>query len=348
MKKFFKLLTVIAICVSAGIGSDLYGQSKKETRQYNKAIKNGTIDDYNAFLKKYPESVYRSKLIHLIDSIYYSQVDMYDVKSMLGFVNLYPASEYIDTVKTRAFQIVLSQRYIQDDKLSKMTMIDGFNEYEYAGNGYYFYIYENRSPLGGVECEYVVNMLDKSTGAVHSSMFKGRVIKSDNECGYIIEGDYMDKGGNGLYLTTEMQHLLDVLEGKDFLVPISEGDVMTDQAIEWWYKNNRQRARVLKFGTLPQSSSMVEKFLNTSDKELKGGYSAVLMDIRGNTVVVVHQKSSNQYILVWAEPVCKDKKNDPYLNTIYFENNNSLVLYYYKGRTTYKVRINMAQKTISR
>mgnify|MGYP006328301333 FL=1 len=355
MRRTIKMAAISVVALLCGIlSATLSGQSKKETKQYQKAVKLGTIEGYRSFLTKFPESVYVPKVEHFIDSINYSGVNLDEISSCVAFMYEYPSSEYFTSLEERVKSMALDQRYIQDNNLSLYRVVHDFEVVEFSGNSFYYYIYENLDPgfkgelLPGMKCEYVVNMLDKKSGAIHSSMFSGKVIPANNDHGYMLEGDFMDEGAAGGYVVPEAIYLLNILKETDFLLPISEGDVMTDQAIEWWQKNNPATAKRLKFGLLPQESSIVEMFANQKDTESNSGYKVAQFDIRGYTVIVAYQKSSGEYMLVWSEPVCKDKKSDPLLNTIYFENANSLVLYYYKGRTTYKVRINMANKTIAR
>lgn len=354
MKTMSKVLMVLAVGMIAFNCYTLEGQSKKEIRQYNKALKSGTVESFEAFLSKFPNSVFSEKVVHLIDSIHFSAVNTDDISSCAAFMSQYPSSGYFGMLDNKIKEMAMSQRYIQDNSLSFVRIVKEFEDYEFSGKDYYFYVYENVGSnvdgdlKPGDKCEYVVNLLDKTNGIIHSSMFSGKVVAADNGMGYMIEGDYMDEGNAGGYVLPEAIHLLTILKGTDFLLPISEGDVMTDQALDWWFKNNPAKTKRLKFGLLPEESTIVQMFKSSKDYESKGGYKVAQFDIRGYTVIAAYQSSSNQYMLVWAEPVCKDKKKYPLLNTIYFENNTSLVLYYYHGRTTYKVRINMANKTISR
>ena len=354
MKTMSKFLVVLAVGILAFSCYTLDGQSKKEVKQYKKALKSGTVESFEAFLAKFPNSVLSEKVVHLIDSIHFSAVNTDDISSCAAFLSQYPSSEYYDMLDGKIKEMAMNQRYIQDNSLSSVRIVKEFENYEFSGKNYYFYIFENVAPevsedlKPGDKCEYVVNLLDKTNGAIHSSMFSGKVIAADNGMGYMIEGDYMDEGNAGGYILPEAIHLLALLKDTDFLLPISEGDVMTDQALDWWFKNNPAKTKRLKFGLLPEESSIVQMFKGSKEFESKGGYKVAQFDIRGYTVIAAYQSSSNQYMLVWAEPICKDKKKDPLLNTIYFENNTSLVLYYYHGRTTYKVRINMANKTLAR
>lgn len=346
------ILSVSVLILLCGV--ELYGQTRRETRAYNKALKSGTLEAYEAFMTKYPDSVYAPEIIGIVDSVHFSSVDMEDMKSCLAFMNEYPESKYLDILESKVFEMAINQRYTQDYSLSSYKMIEDFSEFEYIGNKYYTFVYVNYLPDGkvndplGMKCEYVMSMLDKKSGAVHSSMFSGKVIAGEKEGEYKVEGDYIDEGMSGSYTLPEAAYLLSELKKCDFFLQISEGDVMTDQAIEWWFKNNKPNARRLNFGVLPKESSIAETFNVQKSFESSGGYKVTFFDIRGYTVVAAYQKSSDQYILVWVEPVCADTKKDPFLNTLYFENTNSLVMYYYEGRTTYKVRVNMANKTIAR
>ena len=60
------------------------------------------------------------------------------------------------------------------------------------------------------------------------------------------------------------------------------------------------------------------------------------------TLICVYVNETSQYLLVWCEPaVDKDDIKAKYLNTIYFEGNGSLVLYYDQDRKMIKERINI-------
>lgn len=131
---------------------------------------------------------------------------------------------------------------------------------------------------------------------------------------------------------------------------LSEADIMTDQAIEWWLKNNPKAlssASKIVFGSLPAESSLAVKF-SASAKENGSKYRAALFDLRGYTVVVAQKKADGSYILAWAEPVCTNKKTGRLLNSIYFEKENNLVLFYYKGKTTFKYRLNLSSGKLVR
>lgn len=344
-KKTVTSLLLISVLSCSGINT-LFSQSRGETRQYKSAVSKGDMKGYEKFLKKYPNSVYAPKINHIIDSVNFSKVNKSDISSCLSFICTYPDSHYCAELDDIIESSVLRDRYIQNDKqLDKCRLIEPMTSVRIGDRGYYYYIYENYGEKYPDMLEYVAALLDKESGTSYYAMFSGKKKPSSNMIGYIIEGEIMDEETNRQFKTPEMTYLLNILTHKDFLVPISKGDIITDQAIEWWLENNKKRARKLNFGILLEESSIVDKFKTMAEFEKNKVYKVALFDIRGYTVICA-QKSSSEYILVWCEPVCKNTDKDLLLNTIYFESTNSLVLYYYKGKTTFKVRVNLANKEV--
>ena len=94
MKTMSKVLMVLAVGMIAFNCYTLEGQSKKEIRQYNKALKSGTVESFEAFLSKFPNSVFSEKVVHLIDSIHFSAVNTDDISSCAAFLSQYPSSGY--------------------------------------------------------------------------------------------------------------------------------------------------------------------------------------------------------------------------------------------------------------
>lgn len=130
-------------------------------------------------------------------------------------------------------------------------------------------------------------------------------------------------------------------------VELSRGNMMSDQAIEWWVEHNPKAmssASKVVFGALPEESSLVEAF-KSAKKENSAKYRAALIRMRGYSVVVAYRKSSAAYYIAWAEPL---GKKGAYLNSIYFENDTNLALYYYRGNTTFKHHVNLASAKITR
>lgn len=338
---------IAALLLTALSAAPAFSQSKGETKLYNSTIAKGTLKAYNKFLGKYPNSVYAPKISRILDSINYSGVNKEELSAVAGYLRSYPNSAFFAEAEQRLFALAMKERYVQDESLCEYKIVEDFMPVAIDTSRYYYYAYENIGSSDPDLIEYVVSLIDKRDGAHFSAMFSGRKKKADNLLGYIVEGESMDEQANRSFRTKEMTYLLNMLKVKEFLVPISKADIMTDQAIKWWKDTNKPKAKKLEFGLVAQESSLVEAFRAQKEFETNSGYKTALFDIRDNTVIVAYQKSSKQYILVWCEPVCQNKKRDQLLNTIYFENANTLVLYYYKGRTTFKVRVNLATKQIT-
>ena len=71
----------------------------------------------------------------------------------------------------------------------------------------------------------------------------------------------------------------------------------------------------------------------------------MLEDVFNNTIVVVLNNQTKQYSLAMCQPTPSSDK-DLELNTFYGEKGNILALYYFKGKTSVKKRINLLSKKI--
>lgn len=215
-----------------------------------------------------------------------------------------------------------------------------------ASSRYFRFAYVNRG-TDGKKVEYVLNLVDLENDNVFSALFYGNNLLKAGECGYRIEGQTTADISGGMVLPEQL-YLNAALKENGRLIRISDEDAWTDEAIEWWLDKNPKAmssAASLSFGVLKEECGIVRKFLKEK-KESSAGYSAALFDIRGYTVVCA--KSGGQYILVWCEKAPQNRKKDRMLNTIYFEKGSTLCLFYYQGRTTFKYRINLSNKSIQR
>ena len=169
-------------------------------------------------------------------------------------------------------------------------------------------------------------------------------------CGkYIADGriegtSYIDVVASAI--NPELDFARNLLVFDDSLLELRKADEMTDQAIEWWLKNNpkaQTNASNISYGSVNAESSLVEAF-KKAKKETSSNYSAALFNIRGYTVVMVQRKSNGSYVLAWAEPICANKNTDQLLNNIYFRSGSDsiIVLFYYKGRRTFNYQLNLA------
>ena len=135
------------------------------------------------------------------------------------------------------------------------------------------------------------------------------------------------------------------------LEAIPENFWLTDAAIEWWLEQNPGAltdATHLKFNIIQKESSLVEEFTKARGKKNSGKYTAAMFDHRGYTVIVAYQKADDNYVLAWAEPECKDHYRDRLLNSIAFDDANTLAMSYYHGNRTFKYRLNLTSKNLRR
>ena len=217
------------------------------------------------------------------------------------------------------------------------------------GRGCLHFAYLNEKE-GAKEKEWVEVLYDPSLDLPTSAMFYGKALPSEEEEGSVrIEGQCAESIG-GVALTPEVSYLVGRISDNPSLVPISRGDLLTDEAIKWWLGKNpnaETSATSLVFGALDRESTLVEKYEATR-KENAGLFRAAMFDYRDYTLVVAYSKKTDDYLLVWCEGVCVDRKTDKLLNSIYFEDDSTLDLFYYHGRKTFKLRINLASKRIRR
>lgn len=241
----------------------------------------------------------------------------------------------------------IEQRYIQNDKLSGFK----FHNPEHAiqtviiqGDKYLDFKYMNKDENDGTSTELIYNLYSFVDGTVYSAMFSGKQEKEGNDS--FIEGTCMDASQGGALATVQMDYLLNAIKSSNYLRPVSKDKALTDEAIEWWYGKNPANIQTLAFGILPNDNPIAIAFATAKDKENGRDWNVAFFDIRETTVVVAYNKAKKQYSLVWCEPAPKNTKTDKFLNTIYFENDSAIVLYYYKGNTTSKKRINLVSKKL--
>lgn len=237
------------------------------------------------------------------------------------------------------------QRYIQNEKLTTFTLpggTDALKNVTLNGEKYLHFNYINEGK--GADTEFITNLYSLQFGTVYSAMFSGKKEKEGNA--ELIEGNCMDASQGGALATEQMNYLLTYLKKQPFLQPVSKEKVQIDNAIEWWYNANKPNASTLSFGILPDTNPIVKAFTASKKRERSGQWDVAFFEIRGTTVVAAYDKNKKQYVMVWCEPAPKDKKTDKFLNTIYFEKDSTLALFYYKGNTTSKKRINLASKSM--
>lgn len=374
------IITISVVTLLMTVSSMASAQKKSETKAFKKALKTQTIEGFDKFLDKYPKSVYVPELLRKKDSIIIVQnTSPYSVEesgrifaSIKGMQEgtflsypirrdnvdyIYAAVKkelnngrepiiwHVLTKQSGAWlelQAKEIERYIASDNINGFYFTDTMTVIRLSDEKYLRFCYVNTSP--SKEREYVANLIKISDGSHYCTMFSGKLLPSDDGAEQI-EGT-ADMISNDSLTPMEMRYLRSLFSENKLLVPISEADAQTDESIEWWYHENKLNATTLSFGIVPETSSLVKKYKTIKEKEHSKNYDAAVLDIRDNTVICAYRKSSKQYILVWCEPVAADPDHDKYLNNIHFESDNSLVVYYYKGKTTSKKRINLATKSV--
>lgn len=231
----------------------------------------------------------------------------------------YVAFDMVDGLRFKAF----------DDSAVVMT---------FGGQRFFTFgaLRENGTAAASTEVLYNLD-----TDGIQSVTFSGKYLKDGR-----IEGS-----SNKTMLVgterAEMQWAIARQAENPKFVELSRGNLMSDQAIEWWLEYNPKAltsASKVVFGALPAESSLVEAF-KSAKKENSPKYRAALIRMRGYAVVVAYRKSSAAYYIAWVEPLGRKGAS---LNNIYFENDTNLALYYYRGNTTFKHHVNLASAKITR
>ena len=378
------LAAVLLLC--AGVPAT--AQSKKETKLYEKTLQARTATAYNKFLKKFPGSVYAAEISALRDTLLsispISADEAFDVLTGLlpelkreenrpqilkaigyryegrdyvlgvciapqvvpsGVVRVY-GSECVKGVWQPVFTTDY-ERYNLNEMADGRSFLLGDVELVTIGSQRWLHAAYRNVPADGQVLEHVETLLEPLGSQVVSAVFYGKPLDAQMRR---IEGQSPEALVAAELRSDEVGFLLAQMQEDHSLVQITHADALTDEAIAWWLENNPKAAtsaKKLLFGQLPEECSIVESFTRNRNKEKSGSYTAALFDIRGYTVVC-ERNGAGEYALVWCEPKCKDRSRDKYLNTIYFEKGATLCLYYYKGRTTFKYRINLANKSIQR
>ena len=339
--------------------------NKAETTLYQKTMAKPSVKAADKFLKKYPESVYAQKVHNLKDSLLTMAFNGQNISHISKEEALQKAGSNIDAVgwKKDGTEHIIAISTVPQNIAVHILSPDGspqttknipvYTLQDTPGAFELALPLEVASPLGprrnylhfayrnGAE-EYVEVLYLPEEDIVHQAIFYG------NPVGKQIEGQSPEMM-EGLLLAPEVSWLVGRLKDNPSLIPISNADYLTDAAIRWWLEKNPgagSRSARISFGRLDPESSMVQAY-NRAAKEKGKNCNAALFNIRGYTVVCVRSRTDGEYSLAWCEPVCRNKNRDKLLNTIYFETDGTtLVLYYYKGKTTFKYRLSTASHTL--
>ena len=379
LSRFVKILAVAALLplfsqtVPAQTAARAQAQSrptpnKAETTLYQKTIAKPSVKAADKFLKKYPESVYAQKVHNIKDSLLTAAFIEKNLSHISKEEALQKVGTCLDAVgwkKDGAEHIVaisavpqnIAVHILSPDGSPQTTKnIPVYTLQDTPGSFELALPLEVASPLGprrnylhfayrnGAE-EYVEVLYLPEEDIVHQAIFYGNPVGKDKRQ---IEGQSPEMM-EGIVLAPEVSWLVSRLKDNPSLIPISNADYLTDAAIRWWLEKNPgagSRSARISFGRLDPESSMVQAYSRAA-KEKGKNCNAALFNIRGYTVVCVRSRTDGEYSLAWCEPVCRNKNRDKLLNTIYFDTDGvTLILFYYKGKTTFKYRLSTASHTL--
>ncbi len=409
---------VILLIALFAISTPSFAQSKKETKEYNKAIVSENVKSLNKFLKKYPESIYIQQVGRKRDSLlfsyvlpdngvipYYELLEQYpnsyyasEIREEIAKMSVsslteqeardifqaYITEESLDVdefvalgIKEKDKEYIVSVSKMKDEvdyfKIIKLRLEEGewvryaewkqelyrqFDEYTdlklnkgvfevvVEDKRYLQFTYENSLPETEevqpiAYIEYCISLIEVEQEVVFATMFSGIETVEDNIRS--ISGISVDLQNNLSYTVAPMEYLFTKMNTLNFLNHITPQEQQSDLAIEWWYENNEIPTKKVKFRVLSSESSLVREFnrQRANNVEQDEFYNASLFTHRGQNVLIIYQKSAKQYILLWSEPVVKNRSKEYHLNRVYFQNSNTLVLYFFEGRRAIKARLNI-------
>lgn len=342
--------------------------NKAETALYQKTMAKPSVKAADKFLKKYPESVYAQKVHNIKDSLLTAAFNEKNLSQISKEEALQKAGTCLDAVgwKKDGTEHIIAISAVPQNIAVHILSPDGgpqttknipvYTLQDNPGTFELAQLLEVASPLGprrnylhfayrnGAE-EYVEVLYLPEEDIVHQAIFYGNPVGKDKQQ---IEGQSPEMM-EGIVLAPEVSWLVGRLKDNPSLIPISNADYLTDAAIRWWLEKNPgagSRSARISFGRLDPESSMVQAY-NRAAKEKGKNCNAALFNIRGYTVVCVRSRTDGEYSLAWCEPVCRNKNREKLLNTIYFDTDGvTLILFYYKGKTTFKYRLSTASHTL--
>lgn len=375
-----KVLLCAALFLASAAGA--YSQTKAESRLYSRTIEKPSLEAFDKFLKRFPNSVYAAEISARKDTLLnispYGEAEAEAI--LAGFApgalyKVFPerkeavdriygvciAGSGLEETRVRLYALVRGEsgwalEYAYEPSVSAFKpgwtkqFADSSSVHEIAGSKCFRLNCLASSP-DGREMNYVAFAWTPSGDSFISLAFTGKnVLRPGEDMPYHIEGRIEDN----MMINAdrpEIRLLVAGINENPCLEQIPAEDYLTDAAIDWWLEQNPDAlgsATKLNFNILPENSSLVSRFEAARDKKSSARYSAALFDIRGYSVIVVRQKADGQYVLAWAEPECKDHYRDRLLNSIKFEDANTLEMFYYHGQRHFDYRLNLSSKTVRR
>ncbi|MCR5352110.1 MAG: hypothetical protein K6E35_06445 [Bacteroidales bacterium] len=378
MKRFLTTALLLLLALAP-----LSAQKKAETKQYNKALSKPSVEAFDKFLKKYPHSVYAADILARKDTLL--NISPYDeaqaaaiaAEQLPAGTNFRAIADRREAVD-RIYAICLDGEGLGLDQVRIVTLekrrdtwnlngtydapatdAEGMAGRQFAdstltftvrGTRFLQFNYLLRSEDGATQT-YVAACYAPQTDEFGCVSFRGQDIrKSDDEAPYRISGRSDEAVLSGMDRPW-MRLMLKYIQDNPLLEQIPDNFWLTDAAIAWWLEQNPDAltsATRLRFNILQPESSLVEEFTKARGKKNSSKYSVAMFDHRGYTVIVAYQKADDNYVLAWAEPECKNHYRDRLLNSVSFDDANSLALSYYHGNRTFKYHVNLTSKTLRR
>ena len=374
------LFAALALLLAA---APLCAQKKAETKLYGKTLSKPSLEAFDKFLKKYPSSVYAPDILARKDTLL--NISPYDEaqaaaiagRFLSGGAQIRAIADRREAVD-RIYALCLDGEGLGLDQVRIISFLDGpdgwtqesvydapasdaegmarrefVDETSVAairGVRFLFFNYLMSSE-DGQQQSYVAAAYAPQTDEFGCVSFRGKHVSGTGHVPpYHIAGRSDEALLSGMDRPW-MRLLLQRIQDNPWLEAVPENFYLTDAAIEWWLEQNPgalTNATHLKFNILQQESSLVEEFAKAKGKKNSSKYTAALIDHRGYTVIVVYQKADDNYVLAWAEPECKDHYRDRLLNSIAFDDANTLAMSYYHGNRTFKYRLNLTSKNLRR
>lgn len=375
-----KFLLAAALLLSAT--SALNAQTKAETKLYNKTVAKPSVAAFDKFLKKYPSSVYSAEIAARKDTLLnitpYSEEQAASIlKDFLpadcDYLAIADRREAVD----RIYGICLSGEGLDISQIRICTLEKGSGGWALSGSyeapaadaegmssrrftdeakvvsikgiRYLFFNYLMEDARSRRQ-SYVAAYYAPQTDELGTASFSGdNILKASDQLSYKIYGRSNEKLLSGLN-RPQMRLLVQSLSENPALVVIPEDKYLTLAAIQWWNEHNPDAltsATKLDFNIIQKESSLVSQYAKEKKKS-SAKYGAALFDTDGYTVIVVYRKASDDYVLAWVEPECKNSMKDRLLNSISFDDANTISMSYYHGNRTFKYRLNLASHSLRR
>lgn len=381
MRRFLPAVLLLLLAAAP-----LSAQKRAETKLYQKTLSDPSLEAFDKFLKKYPSSVYAEEILARRDTLL--NISPYDLPQAAAiaapllpedtdFLAIADRREAVDriyavclggpeilialdVVRIITFKLEAG-KWVQESLYDAPAAPEGGAAYRKfvdstsvitMRNTRYLRFNYLLDDLYGTDQTYVAAAYAPQTDDFGCVSFDGiNQLKSNDPAPYRISGRINTVAMTGAERPF-MRLLLKDVQDNPLLEEIPENFYLTDGAIQWWLDVNAETlsggSTHLKFNILPENCSLVEEYQAAKGKKNSSKYTAAMFDHRGYTVIVVYQKSEQNYVLAWAEVECADHYRDRLLNSISFDDANTLAMAYYHGNRTYKYHLNLTSKTLRR